>query len=291
MKTRILPFQARKMFSTTARKWAAHRLLSAMGKRGDTPKVFSNANLPPSSSKLKLSDLVAPMDEETTRKLIDNNDKWVNDIQTADRDFFQELAKGQAPEYLYIGCSDSRVTAEQMLGLGPGDVFVYRNIANLISAHDMSVQAALQFAIEVLKVKNIIVCGHYGCGGVKCSTELPDADRGILEQWLQIVRSIRSRHKEELDAIKDKEMMQRRLVEINVIEQCINVYRNGCFQRARRQTAGDENIKIPLPRIHPLVFDIGTGKLKRLDVDWPKVMACLGEVYDLYDLDGRSLAS
>lgn len=282
------------MFCTAARKWTSQRLLSAMGKQhksADTPKAFlSNPDLSMSPSRCKLNDVATPMDEETTRILIDNNQKWVNSIETVDPHFFRDLAKGQSPEYFYIGCSDSRVPPEQFLGLGPGDVFVHRNIANLISVHDMSVQAAIQFAVEVLKVKSILVCGHYGCGGVKCSTERPGVDRGILEQWLHIVRSIRWRHKEELDAIEDPDMMLRRLVEINVIEQCINVFRSGYFQRTRLRTADDEKINMPLPRIHPLVFDIGTGNLKKLDVDWSKVMASLGSVYDLYDLDVDSLA-
>jgi carbonic anhydrase len=275
------------MFSTTIRKKAAQRVYSAVGKRymsRDTPKVFlSNQNLAPSTSSVKLSSEAMSMDEDTTRILIDNNNKWVNDIQTIDPNFFQELAMGQSPEFFYIGCSDSRVPPEQMLGLGPGDVFVYRNIANQIHVHDISVQAAIQFAVEVLKVKSVLVCGHYGCGGIRCSTERPGVDRGILEQWLQVVRSIISRHKEELSAIKDEDMMLRRLVEINVIEQCINVYRSGPFQRTRLATANDERSMIPLPRVHPLVFDLGTGKVKKLVVDWPKVMASLGEVYDLYD--------
>jgi len=280
------------MFVTTVRKKAAQRVYSAIGKRwyADTPTVYlSNPNLAPSTSSVKLSNVPMSMDEDTTRILIDNNHKWVEDIQTIDPNFFKELATGQSPEYFYIGCSDSRVPPEQMLGLGPGDVFIYRNIANQIPVHDISIHAALQYAVEVLKVKSILVCGHYGCGGIKASTERPGVDRGILEQWLQVVRSTYSRHQEELGAIKDESMMLRRFVEINVIEQCINVYRSGCFQRSRLGTANDERSKMALPRVQPLVFDIGTGKLKQLVVDWAKVMASLGEVYDLYDFTDEDL--
>lgn len=283
------------MFTTTARKRATQHVLSGRGNRWyhqDTPKVFlSDTREPLSPSVGKLNEGAVSMDEDITQFLINNNHKWVNNIKTVEPNFFQELKKQQTPNYFYIGCSDSRVPAEQMLGLGPGDLFVYRNIANIISIHDFGVHAALQYAVDVLKVKSILVCGHYGCGGIKCATERPGFDRGILEQWLQTVRSTHRRHMEELHAIEDEEMMQRRLVEINVIEQCINVYRSGCFQLSRQRTAKDPNIKIPLPRIHPLVFDNGTGEIKKLMVNWPEIMASLGEVYDLYNLGGDSCAT
>ena len=133
--------------------------------------------------------------------IFENNKKWVEKKLGEDADFFKNLAKEQNPEYLYIGCSDSRVAAEEMMGVGPGKVFVHRNIANVVNTLDMSSTAVIQYAVEHLNVKHIVVCGHYDCGGVKAAMQAKDY--GLLNPWLRTIRDVYRLHQQELDAIAD----------------------------------------------------------------------------------------
>lgn len=202
-----------------------------------------------------------------------NNEKWIAERLGTDPDFFNKLAEGQSPEYLYIGCSDSRATAEELMGMQPGEVFVHRNIANVVNTLDMSSTAVIQYAVEHLKVKHIIVCGHYGCGGVKAA--MTPQDLGLLNPWLRNIRDVYRLHREELDAIQDEHERYNRLIELNVQEQCINVIKMACVQ--------ERYIIDEYPIVHGWVFDLATGKLKDLNIDFEETMKDIQRVYDLTD--------
>ena len=205
--------------------------------------------------------------------IFENNKKWVEKKLGEDADFFKNLAKEQNPEYLYIGCSDSRVTTEELMGLKPGEVFVHRNIANLVNTLDLNAISAIQYAVEHLKVKHIIVCGHYDCGGIKAAMS-PEA-LGLLNPWLRNIRDIYRLHRIELDAIADEKERNNRLVELNVQEQCINVIKLACVQ--------ERYIVDEYPIVHGWVFDISTGKLKDLNLDFKNILKDIQEIYNLTD--------
>ena len=205
--------------------------------------------------------------------IFENNKKWVEKKLGEDADFFKNLAKEQNPEYLYIGCSDSRVTTEEFMGLKPGEVFVHRNIANLVNTLDLNAISAIQYAVEHLKVKHIIVCGHYDCGGIKAA--MSPEDLGLLNPWLRNIRDIYRLHRIELDAIADEKERNNRLVELNVQEQCINVIKLACVQ--------ERYIVDEYPIVHGWVFDISTGKLKDLNLDFKNILKDIQEIYNLTD--------
>ena len=158
-----------------------------------------------------------------------NNEKWSAAMRLGDPLYFDRLAAGQRPETLYIGCSDSRVTAEDMMGARPGELFVHRNIANLVPNSDESSRAVINFAVDQLKVKHIVVCGHYGCGGVAAAME--SQELGKLNAWLKNIRDVFRLHRNELEAIGDDTKRYERLVELNVQEQCLNVLKISEVQR------------------------------------------------------------
>ena len=205
--------------------------------------------------------------------IFENNKKWVEKKLGEDADFFKNLAKEQNPEYLYIGCSDSRVTTEELMGLKPGEVFVHRNIANLVNTLDLNAISAIQYAVEHLKVKHIIVCGHYDCGGIKAA--MSPEDLGLLNPWLRNIRDIYRLHRIELDSIVDEKERNNRLVELNVQEQCINVIKLACVQ--------ERYIVDEYPIVHGWVFDISTGKLKDLNLDFKNILEDIQEIYNLTD--------
>ena len=167
--------------------------------------------------------------------MLDANKAWADRMREEKPGFFDEIKRGHAPKILWIGCSDARVPANEIIGEPPGSVFVHRNIANQVVSTDMNCMSVLQYAVEVLKVKHIIVCGHYDCGGIRASTETAD-HRSPLVNWLRNLRDIYRLYKPELDAITDKTARQRRLVELNTIEQCLNVYKTAVVQRRRIST-------------------------------------------------------
>ena len=154
-------------------------------------------------------------------KVFENNKNWIQDKLTLDSAYFDKLGKGQNPDLLYIGCSDSRVTAEELMGAEPGEVFVHRNIANMVISIDLNAMSVINYAVGVLKVKHVIVCGHYACGGVKAAMQ--SSDLGILNPWLRNIRDVYRIHKKELNTITNKKDQYDRLVELNVQEQCIIV--------------------------------------------------------------------
>lgn len=206
------------------------------------------------------------------QEIFKNNQEWVAEKLNVDPNYFKNLSEGQSPEVLYIGCSDSRVTAEELMGVGPGDAFVHRNIANMVINTDLSSMSVINYAVQHLKVKHIVVCGHYYCGGVKAAMQ--SADLGILNPWLRNIRDVYRLHKTELNAIEDEEARYKRLVELNVEEQCVNVIKTADVQRAYR----DRNLTV-----HGWVFDIHSGKLIDLNVNYEKAMKDIMEIYHLED--------
>ena len=204
-------------------------------------------------------------------KAFENNRKWIAEKKATDKDFFQHLAEGQSPEILYIGCSDSRATAEDLMGAKPGQVFVHRNIANVVGGADLNTLSVIEYAIGYLHVKHVVVCGHYYCGGVKAAMQ--PQDLGILNPWLRYIRDVYRIHRKELDAIADEEQRYRRLVELNVEEQCINVIKTAILQKAF--------IKTGMPTVHGWVFDIRSGELIDLKLDFQEKLKNIREIYDL----------
>ncbi|MBC6109761.1 carbonic anhydrase [Pedobacter fastidiosus] len=200
-----------------------------------------------------------------------NNDKWIAEKLAIDPDYFTNLAKGQSPEFLYIGCSDSRVTAEDLMGIQPGQAFIHRNIANLVNNVDLNVMTVLNYAVRHLKVNHIVVCGHYNCGGVKAAMQ--PADMGILNPWLRNIRDVYRIHRDELGKIEDESARYDRLVELNVQEQCVNLLKTAAVQEA---------ITLRGLTVHGWVFDIRTGKLIDLKIDFDAILKDIKEIYNLY---------
>lgn len=206
-------------------------------------------------------------------QIFENNRQWIASKTASDKDFFKKLATDQSPEYLYIGCSDSRVTAEELMGAQPGEVFIHRNVANVVASVDLNVMSVINYAVRNLRVKHIVVCGHYNCGGVKAAMQ--PKDLGILNPWLRNIRDVYRLHKEELKAITDEHARYDRLVELNVQEQCVNVIKTAVVQQ-RYITEG-------YPLVHGWVFDLRTGLLKDLNIDFEKVLHEIQEIYNLTD--------
>jgi carbonic anhydrase len=196
--------------------------------------------------------------EKSYKKLLENNKNWVANKLAIDPAYFEKLANSQNPEYLWIGCSDSRVPANQITGTLPGDIFVHRNIANMVVHSDMNMLSVLSYAVEVLKVKHIIVCGHYGCGGVIAAME--NKQFGLIDNWLRHIKDVYRLHFKELDAIKDNKQRTDRLVELNVIEQVHDLGKTSIVQNAWKREQ-------PL-HIHGWVYDVKDGIIKDLDVNF-----------------------
>jgi carbonic anhydrase len=188
------------------------------------------------------------------RRLLLNNRAWVKDKLDLRADFFTASAREQKPEYLWIGCSDSRVPAEEVTGTQPGELFVHRNVANLVVHTDFNILSVLQYAVDVLQVKHIIVCGHYGCGGVK--TAMSKRDLGLINKWLRNIKDVYRFHAGELDAIEDIEKRTDRLVELNVIEQISHISDISFVQHAWKDHRR--------PMLHGWVYDMRTGMLNDL---------------------------
>lgn len=188
-------------------------------------------------------------------QILEGNKDWMNFVENDTSGRFQQLAKGQSPEILWIGCADSRVPANELTGKKPGEVFVHRNIANMCVHSDMSMLAVLDYAVNVLKVKHIIVAGHYGCGGVAAS--LSSQQYGIIDNWLCHIKDVYRLHASEIDAIEDQEEKANKLVELNVKEQVFNLTSTSIVQNAWKNGAD--------LAIHGMVINIGTGQLINLD--------------------------
>ncbi len=209
-------------------------------------------------------------------EIFENNRQWMASKTAADKQFFEKLAEEQNPDYLYIGCSDSRVPTNEIMGLDAGDVFVHRNIANLVNNVDLNVMSVINYAVRHLGVKHIIVCGHYNCGGVKAAMQ--PSDLGLLNPWLRNIRDVYRLHRQELDAIEDDHARYNRLVELNVQEQCVNVIKTAAVQQAYVQNG--------YPTVHGWVYDLYTGKLIDLKIDFEGI---LHNIQEIYDLTGKGL--
>lgn len=210
---------------------------------------------------------------ETYQKLLLENKAWAGEKIQDDPNFFKRLEQIQTPDFLWIGCSDSRVSTSRVTGTQPGEIFVHRNIANMVVHTDLNLLSVLEYAVVHLKVKHIIVCGHYNCGGVKAALE--PKDLGILNPWLRGIRDVYRLHKTELNAIKDDHKRYDLLVELNVQEQCINLIKTRAVQLGY--------VEEGYPIVHGWVFDIKTGRIIDLNIDFPKVMKDLKNIYDLID--------
>lgn len=202
------------------------------------------------------------------QNIFKNNEAWVKEKLSIDPHYFENLSKGQSPEFLYNGCSDSRVTAEDIMGVQPGEVFVHRNIANLVNNVDLNVMSVLNYAVRHLKVQHVVVCGHYYCGGVKAAMQ--SADLGILNPWLRNIRDVYRLHAAELNTIADEDARYNRLIELNVQEQCVNLIKTAAVQQAHKERG---------LLVHGWVFNVKTGKLIDLKIDFPKIMASIMEIY------------
>jgi len=190
------------------------------------------------------------------KHLFANNRDWAAKMTRQDPEFFSRLSSQQAPQYLWIGCADSRVPANEIVGLAPGELFVHRNVANIVVHADLNCLSVLQFAVEVLKVEHIIVCGHYGCGGVRAA--LRDDRLGLVDNWLRHVQDVRWKHQAELDSLPTEEQRHDRLCEMNVVEQVVNVSQTTVVRDAwtRRQSLA----------VHGWIYDLHDGLLRDLAV-------------------------
>lgn len=205
------------------------------------------------------------------KEIFKANKKWIEERAYEDPDFFTHLEEEQNPEFLYIGCSDSRVHANEIMGLKPGEVFVHRNIANMVINTDLNALSVINYAVEYLDVKYIIVCGHYNCGGVKAAMQ--HLDYGILNPWLRCIRDVYRLHQEELDAIEDLDARYKRFVEINTYEQCLNVIKTAEVQKSY--------YKKGYPLVAGWIYDLHDGMLHDLDIDFERELTRIRKIYDL----------
>jgi len=196
-------------------------------------------------------------EDKHLKKLIENNRKWSERVKKQDSNFFQKLSKQQSPTYLWIGCADSRVPANEIVDLMPGEIFVHRNLANVVVHSDLNCLSVIQYAVDVLKVRHIIVCGHYGCGGVKAVLE--NKELGLIDNWLRHIRDVYRYHQEKIDSIEDFRQKTDLLCELNVMEQVANVSHTTIVQNAWK--SGQELV------IHGWIYDIEDGLIKDLKIN------------------------
>lgn len=204
------------------------------------------------------------------KKILDNNKKWVQDKLAISPNYFKNLADGQEPPLLWIGCSDSRVPANEIIGAEPGEVFVHRNIANMVLHTDMNMLSVLDYAVNALKVKHVIVCGHYGCGGVKAA--MGNNSIGIIDNWIRHIKDVYRFHHEELDAITDEKERFNKFVEINVKEQVMDLAKTSIVQNAWKN--GQEL------SLHGWVYGLNDGYVTDLGVNF----SCDKDLDDVYQL-------
>lgn len=208
---------------------------------------------------------------EFYRKILDNNKKWVQEKLNQDPNFFKDLADGQSPPLLWIGCSDSRVPANEITGTKSGEVFVHRNIANMVVHSDMNMLSVLDYAVNVLKVKHVIVCGHYGCGGIKAA--MGNSSFGIIDNWIRHIKDIYRLNKEKLVEIESEEERFNKFVELNVKEQVLNLAKTSIVQNAWKD--GQELY------LHGWVYGLNSGYVTDLEVNF----SCNKDLHSMYQLD------
>jgi carbonic anhydrase len=210
------------------------------------------------------------MNTEFYKKILDNNKKWVESQLALDKDYFKDLAKGQQPPLLWIGCSDSRVPANEIIGAKPGEVFVHRNIANMVIHSDMNMLSVLDYAVNVLKVKHVIVCGHYGCGGVKAA--MGNQSIGLIDNWIRHIKDVYRLHEHYLDTIEDEEERFNKFVEVNAQEQVFDLAKTSIVQNAWRN--GQEL------SLHGWTYGLNSGYVTDLGVN----MSSNSELDEVYRL-------
>lgn len=211
------------------------------------------------------------MKSERYDKIFEYNRQWVESKRKNDKNYFTQFGESQSPDFLYIGCSDSRVPANTITGIEVGDLFVHRNVANIVSNNDLNVQSVIQFAVEYLEVKHIVVCGHYGCGGIKAA--LKQESFGLLDNWLRNIRDIYRIYYNELELITPLESKINRLVELNVIEQCKNIIKTSYVQKSYIQKG--------FPTVHGWIYKTKSGELVDMNVDFKKTLKEVQKVYKL----------
>mmetsp|Transcript_24535 Transcript_24535/g.48026 ORF Transcript_24535/g.48026 Transcript_24535/m.48026 type:complete len:378 (-) Transcript_24535:278-1411(-) len=247
--------------SAPAKKPSMAELILEGGMAQKTPKYYAKQY--PSK---KLDELFA------------GNKKWSENMMSNKPELMEKLGSMQEPKIMYIGCADSRVPENTISNMDPGEIFVVRNVANQVQLYDNSVMSALQFGVGALGVEDIIVAGHYGCGGVKAS--MANNDHGApLEQWISSIRDVYRLHQKDLDSIADPQERTERLIQLNTVEQCLNVLRAGPVQKRRMETMNQPGG--PIPRVHACVYDPATGKLTDMDVDIEKYISGYTSIYDL----------
>src|SRR6185369_16675132 len=210
-------------------------------------------------------------DLESYEKLLLQNKAWVEQRNNEDKDFFKRLSSQQTPDFLWIGCSDSRVPANQITGTDPGEVFVHRNIANMVNHTDMSMLSVLDYAVNVLEVKHVVVCGHYGCGGVLAA--MSNTQLGLIDNWIRHIKDVYRMHQDELEAIGDIKERADRFIELNVIEQVYDLGKTSIIQNAWQKRGA--------PAVHGWVYDIRNGLIKDLKVS----MSSDEEMPDVYKFE------
>jgi len=213
---------------------------------------------------------------EVYKALLDGNKAWVEQKLKEDPEFFTNLAKGQSPQVLWIGCSDSRVPANEITRTNPGEIFVHRNIANMVVHTDMNMLSVLDYAVNVLEVKHVIVCGHYGCGGVKAA--MGSQQFGIIDNWLRNIKDVYRIHTKELDAIADDDARFDRLVELNVMEQVLDLSKTSIIQNAWRSRKE--------PIVHGWVYSLHTGIIKDLNVSFDSTST----LPSIFQIDSKKVA-
>ncbi|MBX2966759.1 MAG: carbonate dehydratase [Cyclobacteriaceae bacterium] len=204
------------------------------------------------------------------KSLLEGNKQWAEQRLKEDPEFFINLAKGQSPQVLWIGCSDSRVPANEVTGTKPGDIFVHRNIANMAIHTDMNMLSVLDYAVNVLKVRHVIVCGHYGCGGVKAA--MGNQQFGLIDNWLRNIKDVYRLHANELDAIENEDERFNRLVELNVMEQVFDLSKTSIIQNAWRERNQ--------PYVHGWVYSLNSGRIKDLGVTFDSTTQ-LSSIYNI----------
>ncbi len=206
-------------------------------------------------------------------QIFENNARWAAELTEGDPHYFERLAAEQRPGYLYIGCSDSRVSPSDIMGTEPGDVFVHRNLGNVVTNSDLNALSLIEYAVGQLDVQHIVVCGHYSCGAVAAAMQ--PRDLGLLNPWLRNIRDVYRLHQDELNAIADQAARYDRLVELNVIEQCINIIKAAVVQRSY--------LNHGWPVVHGWVFDLRRGLLRDLNIDFQASLRHIQRIYNLME--------
>jgi carbonic anhydrase len=263
---------------------AARRCAPRLPSAAVAARRLSERGTPPRPTGLPMPTPDDP-DANPIFKLLEQNRVWAAEMRA--KEGYIEKMRQHKPKYLWIGCSDARVPANELLGEGPGEVFVARNVANLVVNTDVNLMSVIQYAVTALKVSDIIVCGHYDCGGVRAAMRQADHNPP-LENWLRNIRDVLWLHRDEVMGIPDIEERYRRLIEVNAMQQSLNVFKTGAVQRARVASRMDPSARHTLPRVHAVVYDPTVGELKRLPVDFKKELGDHEEVYKLYQLPSAS---